>query len=186
MKLNRAFLIVIVSILTATGCETTSTVPYTASTENVLVFQNKLSETGIKVKLADFTESAGVEKGTCRLAGPVDVSPGKTQAQYIKEAMQTELFMAQVYDVNGNVEIKGNLDAVKFKSTSPASWAIRLSVSSDRSSGYTVDVQYPFKTSFSAYSACKNVADAWAPAVQKLIREVVDHPEFGKLAGLPN
>lgn len=39
-----------------------------------------------------------------------------------------------------------------------------------------------FKSSIDAWSACKNVADAFAPAVQELLRQVVTHPQFAQLA----
>ncbi len=41
---------------------------------------------------------------------------------------------------------------------------------------------YRFDTSWSAYSACKNVADAFGPAVQELLHQVVTNPQFAKLA----
>ena len=97
--------------------------------------------------------------------------------------MQTELFLAQVYDVDGSILINGQLESMKFSSLSPASWDLKFKVSSNKSEGYTVNTNYPFRTSYSAYSACKNVADAFGPAVQKLISDVVDHRGFKSLIG---
>jgi hypothetical protein len=170
-------------VLAISGCETTTSNPYTASTENVLKFQSILKDSDQKVALGSFTENGEIGSLTCRLSGPVDVSPGKTRAAYIKEAMQTELFMAQVYAVDADVEISGHVDSLKFSSISPASWEIGFTVSSNKSPGYSVITNYPFKTSYSAYSACKNVADAFGPAVQQMIRDVVSHPQFAALVG---
>lgn len=114
----------------------------------------------------------------CRLMGPVKVSPGKTLPQYIKEAFQEELFMAQVYQADSNNIIEAKIEALSFSSVSPASWNITMSVKSNNSNGYSVSVKYPFDTSFTAYSACKNVADAFAPAVQELLKQVVNDPQF--------
>ena len=47
--------------------------------------------------------------------------------------------------------------------------------------GYPVEVNYTFDTSWTAYSACKNVADAFGPAVSQLIHEVVTSPKFVQL-----
>ena len=168
-------------LLLMSGCETTSARPYAPSTENVLKFQSALTG-DTKVKLGGFSEGA-LGSLSCRLAGPVDVSPGKTKADYIKEAMQSELFLAQVYDVNGDIELTGSLDSLEFSSVSPANWTFNLTVKSNKSEGYSVETVYPFKTSFSAISACRNVADAWGPAVQQLIRNVIEHPEFNSLIG---
>ena len=183
MKKIVAIIGLIVSGLTLSGCETTSSRPYTASTGNVLKLQSVLTESGDKVALGSFSEDEGIGSLTCRLMGPVDVAPGKSKAEYIKEALQTELFMAQVYDVNADIEIDGKLDSLDFSSVSPANWEFGFTVSSNKSDGYSVTTKYPFKTSYSAYSACKNVADAFGPAVQQLIKEIVEHPEFTSLIG---
>ncbi len=54
-----------------------------------------------------------------------------------------------------------------------------MRVRSNRSKeGYPVEVSYTFDTSWTAYSACKNVADAFGPAVSQLIHEVVTNPKF--------
>ncbi len=183
MKNIITFFILAISGIVLTGCETTSSIPYTASTENVLQFQSALSSSNLKVKLGSFTESEAVVDLTCRLMGPIDVSRGKTKAEYIKEAMQTELFMAQVYSVDGDIVIEGKLDSLDFSSVSPASWKFEFTVSSNKYSGYSVSTNYTFDTSFSAYSACKNVADAFGPAVQDLINSIVTHPKFATLVG---
>lgn len=164
-----------------TGCETTTSRPYTPSTENILLMQETLANGSEGVRLGDFTQDDNIGSLTCRLNGPVDVSPGKTQAQFVKEALQSELFMAQVYDVSSKREIKGALNDLTFSSVSPANWKINFTVSSDKSEGFTVETTYPFKTSFSAYGACKNVAEAFAPAVQMLISDILKDPRFTEL-----
>lgn len=181
MKKIISIITIISSLIILSGCETTSSRPYTASTNNVLTFQSILSDS--KVNLGIFTEAEDVGSLSCRLNGPVDVSPGKTKVEYIKEAMQTELFMAQAYAIDGDVTLTGHLDSLTFSSVSPASWTIGFTISSNKSEGYSVSTKYKFKTSYSAYSACQNVADAFGPAVQSLIGEIVNHPNFKSLVG---
>lgn len=165
------------------GCETTNSIPYKASTGNVISIQQTLQLQGKKVSVGTLSLAAGVEESPlCRLMGPVKVAPGKSLPQYIKEAFQEELFMAQVYSPNAPSIIEGRLEALSFSSVSPASWNITLNIKSNVSPGYTVKTTYPFDTSFSAYSACKNVADAFGPAVQELLRQVVTNPQFSALA----
>jgi hypothetical protein len=173
---------VLAAVVVLSGCETVTSLPYSASTENVLTIQSKLASS-TSVKLGTFTESPDAGSLTCRLSGPIDVSPGKTQSAYIREAMQSELFLAKAYDTASDVEISGNLDSYSFSSIAPASWKLSLTVSSNKSPGYTVDVEHKFKTSYSASGACKNVALAYNPAVQALIAKVIEHPDFKKLTG---
>ena len=164
------------------GCETTNSIPYKASVTNVISIQQSLHEKGKKVSLGTISLAPGVEESPlCRLMGPVVVAPGKTLPTYIKEAFQEELFMAQVYSPNAPTIIDGRLEKLSFSSISPASWEITLSVKSNVSEGYTVSAKYPFDTSYTAISACKNVADAFGPAVQDLIKQVVTNPQFGSL-----
>lgn len=165
------------------GCETTNSIPYKASTTNVIAIQQSLQAQGKKVAVGSITMANGVEENPlCRLMGPVVVAPGKTLPQYIKDAFQEELFMAQVYQHNAPAVIDGRLEKLSFSSVSPASWDITMSVKSGSTPGYTVVVKYPFDTSWTANSACKNVADAFAPAVQELLKQVVTHPQFSSLA----
>jgi len=164
------------------GCETTNSIPYDPSTANVITIQNTLRKEGKKVNIGSITLAPGVDESPmCRLNGPIKVAPGKSLTQYIEEAFQEELFMAGVYDVNAGNTIDGTIEKLEFSSVSPASWDITMSVKSNTSSGYRVSVHYPFDTSWTAYSACRNVANAFGPAVQSLLREVVTHPGFTDL-----
>ena len=167
----------------ATGCSTTNSIPYKASTGNIIAIQQTLESQGKKVTIGSVTMAPGVEESpTCRLMGPIKVAPGKSLAQYIKDAFVEELFMAKAYAPNAESEINATIDNIKFSSVSPASWDIAMSVSSSNSPGYSVSVNYGFDTSWDAYSACKNVADAFGPAVQALLGKVVTHPQFSTLA----
>jgi hypothetical protein len=161
--------ILLAAVALVAGCSTTNSIPYKASTSNVITLQNTVKASNTKVSLGNFSMASGVtEELMCRLMGPVKVAPGKTMSTFIKEAFQEELFLAQAYDTNAPVK-------------SPANWEISMRVSSNKSPGYTVVVKYNYDTSFDAWSACKNVADAFAPAVQELLRQVVTNPQFTQL-----
>ena len=174
--------IVIATVALLAGCSTTNSIPYKASTSNVITIQNTLKASNTKVTLGTFSMGSGVtEELLCRLMGPVKVAPGKTLSAYIKEAFQEELFLAQAYDTNASVTFEGRIEKLAFSSVSPANWEISMRVSSNKSPGYTVAVKYNYDTSFDAISACRNVADAFAPAVQELLRQVVTNPQFSQL-----
>jgi hypothetical protein len=174
--------IIITAVLLLAGCSTTNSIPYKASITNVINIQNTLKQSNTKVALGVFSLANGVdEELMCRLLGPVKMTPGKTLATFIKEAFQEELFLAQAYDSKAPVIIEGRIERMSFSSVSPANWEIAMRVSSNKSIGYTVAVKYNYQTSFDAWSACKNVADAFSPAVQELLRRVVTSPQFDSL-----
>lgn len=138
---------------------------------------------GKTVSLGSVSMATGVDESPlCRLNGPVKVAPGKTPAQYIHDAFQEELFAAGAYAPGAATVINGTVTNLSFSSMSPASWNIAMAVKSNTSPGYTVSIKYDFGTSWTAYSACKNVADAFGPAMQELLKQVVDSPQFHALA----
>jgi hypothetical protein len=181
--INVTKLIAIAVVSTAViGCSTTNSIPYKASTGNVITLQNTLKASSTKVNIGVFSMGSGIdEELMCRMLGPVKVSPGKTLSTFIKEAFQEELFLAQVYDSAAPVTIDGRIEKLTFSSVSPANWEISMRVSSNKSPGYTVSIKYNYDTSFDAFSACRNVADSFSPAVQELLRQVVTNPQFTQL-----
>ena len=167
------------------ACETTSSRPYTTSTENIMAFQSALGASDAKVQLADFSMSEGVDESlTCRALGALEVAPGKSPKEFIEGAMRDELFAAGVYDQAGGKMINGEITELKFSSLGTGSWNIGLKLTSDTNpQGVSVNTEYTFKTSYSALKACQNVIDAFTPAVQETISKVIADPGFASLAG---
>ena len=164
------------------GCATTNSIPYKASTNNVIELQNTLKSSNLKVSLGKFDLANGIDEDmNCRMLGPLKVSPGKSVAIYVKDALQEELFLAQSYDSSSSNVIEARIERLAFSSVSPANWEIAMRISSNKSPGYSVDVKYKFDSSFDAFSACRNVADAFAPAVQELLHQVIYNPKFASL-----
>ncbi len=183
MRSTISKVIVVAAAVMLVGCSTTNSIPYKASTTNIISLQNTFKQSNTKVNLGNFTLGAGVsDELMCRLMGPVKVAPGKSLSTYIKEAFQEELFLAQAYDTGAPVTLEAKIEKLSFSSVSPANWEITMRVNSNKSPGYSVSVKYNYDTSFDAISACKNVADAFSPAVQELLRQVVSHPQFPQLA----
>jgi hypothetical protein len=168
------------------GCSTTSSpVQYKASTKNVVAIEDYVREAGAKVKTADFVSAPGVEGSPwCRANGPVSFGSGKTAAQFIQEALQEELFLAKAYASSAPISIGGTVEKLTFSSVSPASWEIGLTLTSSNGQILRVENSHRFDTSWDAWSACKNVADAFAPAVQGTLAKAVTDPRF-KLLLIP-
>lgn len=56
-------------------------------------------------------------------------------------------------------------------------------MSSNKSTGYKVKTKFEFQTSWMAGVVCKNLVDAYGPAVQQLISDIIEHPVFIALVG---
>lgn len=167
------------------ACETTTSYPYQPSTQNVMAFQSALAPSNTKVQLGAFTRDPGINTTpACRMMGPIDVAPGKSMEQYLKDAFQTELFQAGVLSANTGATINGRIDAVDLNTVGTGSWSLTMTLTSSAdAAGYQVSTSFPFSSSFSAVSACKNASAAFGPAVNDLISKAVSNPGFSRLAG---
>lgn len=181
MKRTTIAIAVAVLATVLSGCSTTSGgTPYKASTHNVITIQEQAA--GVKVRLLPFTAAADVSDSPwCRANGPISLGSGKSPAQFIHDAFQEELFMAQAYSTSAPTAISGRLDALTFSSISPANWEIAITLSSTTGASYQVKNRYEYETSWNAFDACKNVADAFAPAVQDTLKKAVSDARFKTL-----
>ena len=183
MKINNivSYSILLISVFALSACDTTSSIPYKASTQNIMTIQEILSEED-KVGVSSVSYSAGYEPDLlCRLLGDVDVGNGQSIPEYIKAAFEEELFAAGRLDYNSQAQIEMKVENVNFSTISRAYWEIGLKVSSNNDSGYSINSKSEFSTSFNAYSACKNATAAFGPAVQSALKKVVSHPNFARL-----
>ncbi|MGH6978975.1 MAG: hypothetical protein ACRED4_06765 [Brevundimonas sp.] len=171
--------------LAVAGCETTTSYPYQPSTQNVMAFQSALAPSNTKVQLGAFTRDPGINTTpACRMMGPIDVAPGKSMEVYIRDAMQAELFQAGVLSSTTGSSISGRIDAVDLNTLGTGSWSLTMTLTSSADpTGYQVATVFPFSSSFSAVSACKNASAAFGPAVNDLISKAVSNPGFNRLAG---
>lgn len=153
--------------------------PYGASVTNV----ESIKSLGIKpVSVAKFASARpGQSSITCRAAGPVSVSP--SFESYIEKALIDELKLAGVFDANSPLVIKGSLEEIDFSSgITDGKWLFSLTVSNARNESFTTKSIFGFSGSFVADKACQETAQAFAPAVQKLVLDIVRDPQFKKIA----
>ncbi|HEY4579962.1 MAG TPA: hypothetical protein VIG89_02910, partial [Candidatus Acidoferrales bacterium] len=161
-----------------TGCAYNAS-PYGASVRNV----EALKEISIRpVAVAQFTAARpGLASITCRAAGPVTVSP--SFESYIEKAFIDELRLAGAYDARSSITLSGRLEEVDFSSgISDGNWTFSLIVANGRNESFTTKSIFGFSGSFVADKACQEVAQAFGPAVQKLIEDVVRNPRFRQIA----
>lgn len=176
MKFATSILVVTVSLLS--GCAFNAS-PYGAAVKNV----EAIKASGIKaVAVSQFTSTKpGLTTITCRAAGPVTVSP--SFEGYIQNALIDELKLAGVYNPTSGITLTGRLEEVDFSSgMTDGNWTFSLAVSNNRNESFVAKSRFGFSGSFVADRACQEVAQAFGPAVQKLIEDVVQNPKFRQLA----
>lgn len=168
---------------TLAGCETYSSSPYMASTQNVIDIEDRVGEA--RVRLGTFVSNPEIDdRPMCRLNSPLDVSPGVPVSEYVRQAMLTELHQARAHSSTAENTIEGTLERLDFSSFGTGSWGLTLALrSNSHAEGYTVSIDHGFSTSTDTHMACQNAVNAFAPAVSTLISAAVNHPEFTRLAG---
>jgi len=152
--------------------------PYGASVKNV----ESIKSNNIKpVAVARFQSAkSGLASITCRAAGPVTVTP--SFEHYIEKAFIDELKLAGAYDPNSSIILSGKLEEVDFSSgITDGQWLFTLVVSNVRNENFTTKSTFGFSGSFVADKACQETAQAFGPAVQKLVEDVVRDPKFKQI-----
>jgi len=102
---------------------------------------------------------------------------------YIEKAFIDELKLAGVYDPNSKMILSGKLEEIDFSSgITDGKWMFTVTVGNARDERFTTQSTFGFSGSFVADKACQEVAQAFGPAVQKLIADVVRDPKFKQIA----
>lgn len=169
----------IITLATAlSGCAYNAS-PYGVSVKNV----ESIRSLGIKpISVASFTSSKpGQASIACRAAGPVTVSP--SFETYIEKALIDELKLGGAYDANSTLVLNGKLEEIDFSSgITDGKWLFTVTVSNARNESFTTKSMFGFSGSFVADKACQETAQAFAPAVQRLVEDIVRDPQFRKVA----
>jgi hypothetical protein len=155
---------------------------YSTSTENTLILQ-ELAKYNKKIKLGKFDDSGKNETTVmCRLATPVGTAKGETFASYIEDSLIKELVIANLYDQNNKNILTANLDDIYGSTTvGNAYWQFNVTINSSDGDSYAVESTYDYESSYLATSACSEMQRSFVPAVQKLNKDIIQHPSFVEL-----
>lgn len=167
-----------VSISVLQGC-TFAVNPYGASVENV--YKLKTFET--KIATENFTSNKpGINTITCRGAGPVSTPNKEPFESYIYQAFVSELKLAGLHDDSSTVKLTGTFKNIDFSSAvGNGRWFFVIDLKSNNGKSIEVNSTYNFSTNWVGDKACQQVAQAFGPAVQKFIGDVINHPDFRTL-----
>lgn len=104
---------------------------------------------------------------------------------YIQKALVDELKVASMFDDKApKATLSGIVEQLSFTSTRGVTGGesdLRLRVNSLNGKSMFVSEHYEFESGFSAETACKQIAEAYLPAVQNLIGKLVKASEFRSL-----
>ncbi|MDR1848783.1 MAG: hypothetical protein LBQ75_01955 [Zoogloeaceae bacterium] len=190
MKYKLAILVTFLSLVT--GCSTYNVASYGTSVQNVETLKSynlqhmsvgtfQVSET------LEFKRKPGNQKKPatasvqCRGAGPVTASP--SFEAYIEQAFIEELKLAGIYDASSSLVLTGKFEQLDFSSAFGNSrWTFTLTLTNARNESFTTQTTFGFPSRYLAEVACAGVAQAFAPAVQQLITDVIKNPKFREIA----
>lgn len=170
------YTVLLLSILTLSGCSTMTPARYSISAENNQALKNYQ---GKKVNLASFS-SATIFDSNCRMMGSIEAADGLSMQAFIQKAFNQEFKLAGIYSLTGT-QVTGTLNQIEFSSTSGLTsgwWKIGIMLVSSNQKTLQVHNVYEFKSGFDGITACNQTAQALTPAVQDLIRKAVTDPKF--------
>lgn len=172
----------VIALIALAGCVDIPVSQYGISVKNVSAVKN----TGLEpVAVSSFTSTTpGLSSINCRPpSGLIILTPdNSTYESYIQEAITDELKLAGLYDPASKLVLQGKIEEIDFNSNVFAgNWVISLSLFSNRNAGYKTTVKYEFSTNLMGDIGCRQVAEAFYPAVQKLLYQTVSDPRFKEL-----
>lgn len=154
---------------------------YGASVDNVTVMKSS----GLKpVAIGTFSSfQPNLSTIGCRAAGSIEIPDNTSFESYIQKAFTDELKLAGLYDEKSTTKLQGKIEELDFNSNIGAGkWVLSLTLKNNTDTEYKTTAIHEFSTNWVADKACQQVAQAFVPAVQKLILLTVNNPKFGTLS----
>jgi hypothetical protein len=160
------------------GCATYSAVRYSPMAETVAMLRQH-RDTPVNVGPFTMRNPRGASID-CRWAGPIQTPDDERIEDYVRKAFVDELVMAEVYSKTAPVTLTGSLEEFDFSSME-GHWRMTLVLTSSNGRQLTATEDYNYGSHFIGEIACRQTAHAMTPAVQDLIRNAVQHPDFPAL-----
>jgi hypothetical protein len=147
-----------------------------------LNIKRMVQKTKTPVCLIDLTNKEKKFDGLCR--GAMLRNPQLVHRS-IQEIFNGFLRAAGLYNYHDGVKLSGSLDSIDLScDMTGAWWDIQLSLSNDHGKTMQVQSRYEFDSFFNGTKSYNQAKDAFGPAVQKLIGEIINDPKFYELIEL--
>ncbi len=165
-------LFAIAAALALSGCATFVAPRYTLSADNVMEAK---TWNGVKLKVGSFTEAMNLAPPSCNYKGGIATMDGETYAQFIRNALVTDLKFAGVYSESVPISITGKLDKIDNSTAIATDWTIVVTLSSSNGKSKTITEHYNYNGSIvgTVDSTCGAAAAAFVPAVQNLVGKMI-------------
>lgn len=164
--------------LALSACSTYTPQRYSISADNNVAL--KAIPAG-NINVGQFNDAASFNSN-CRAVGPIAPPDSMSFAGYIQKALADELKVAGKFDDKApKTTLSGSIEQLSFSSSRGlvgGSWDIGLKLNSSNGKSMIVTEHYEFNSGFDGFTACKQTAEAFYPAVQNLIGKLVKSPEF--------
>lgn len=149
------------------GCMSFPIPPYPVSVENINNAK-KLKSSGVQVKMLPVTAAGdgNSTEATCRAAGPVKLTEGKTFGSYVGDALRDELSMAETLSEKAPNTIAIFFKDIEFRTSGGSKWIIDSEVIYNGRKIPVALIQ-EFEGSFMADNACREIANNFPIAVRK-------------------
>ena len=180
MKNANVFALLLI-FLSMSACQTYSPQRYIPATDTAVVLKTYPK---VRARVEPFVLSSAFD-AACRGAGDFTPPVNMTVQGYIQQAFSDELKLADLYDeMSPDVVLSGVIDALSFSSAkglTGGEWNIGIKLSSSNGASMYATENYLFESAFGGDTACKRAAEAFLPATQKLILQVVRSESFRSL-----
>ncbi len=173
-------LLAFAACLALAGCT-----PYTTTGYNPLMTDiESLQHAGpANVTVGSFTGPAEPAMQCRLLNGPITLPGHITPQDYIARSLASELQLAGLSGGTGPaVTLTGSLTTFTFSSNlGLGNWQLAETITSSNGKSLSVMAYYEFYTSLVGDAACREVATAFAPAVQQLNQRLISNSGFPAL-----
>jgi len=178
---------VLVAVI-CSGCQTVSPSFVSTYASDPLVQDNLARLEGVVLAVDEFDIESGAQAGVPCKGQPIRFSRTSTIADYIRDAIESELLTAGKYDQDAPVSLSGTIKHAELKfdgrvatGAIGATWIIDIELRSSNGQSLGVRSGRSYRTGFEVIS-CPEAARALMPAVQKLILTAVTQQQFALLA----
>jgi hypothetical protein len=177
MAKKHFFCILTVAVaLTTSGCASYVTGRYTSSVDNAVALR---AWKGQKVSVGNFKDYTNNAIMSCNYKGNITTMDGESYTQFIRNALITELKLADTYSVSAPIKITGALNRVDNSTAVAMDWTFDMSIAASNGYRFGVKEKYKFNGSVvgTAASTCGGSASAFVPAVQNIIGKIISKLE---------
>lgn len=179
--MNRKVASAAVAVLALAGCGSFAPQRYSSNAATAAALRN----TGAtNVGLANFTRSAEF-LSLCRTNFFIEAPEGTSFEAYVQLAIQSELRAAGLAsDATPSVTLRGNISELEFSASRnlvDGRWTITLDLESSNGKRAAFTEVFDFDAGFMGHSACRRTAEAFLPAVEKLVAGMAANRSFQAL-----